>query len=421
MNRWLKFTGWLARIMVGATFIFSGFVKGIDPWGTIYKFREYAAALGLEDLAGDSIKGFAFLLIAVEFLIGVAIISGSFRRVAVWGATAFMAVMLPLTAWIALTDPVSDCGCFGDALVIGNWYTFLKNILLTAACLWMLKYNAMLHWLITPALQWIGVVASGIYIAAITMAGYVVQPLIDFRPFPEGGVLMQNDENGTDDYQDVTFVYEKHGEMKEFSISDDLPDENSGWVFVKRISNRGANTRGAFAIYSGDEDVAREVVGNTGKLLIIFMPELTDGSVLSSWSINSLYAMARRNDVKMVGVIAADAEGVDAWRDISMAEYPIYTADDTLIKTIVRGNPAAIYVENDTIVWKSTLSALDNDDFHPDQAVDVAHLNRDTSSWLRVLTEVYCGVLAALILFSFLPKMLKSTKGKKRKVSTQSQ
>ena len=47
-----KYIVWALRIAVGATFIFSGFVKAIDPWGLIYKISEYMAVWGLPQMPG---------------------------------------------------------------------------------------------------------------------------------------------------------------------------------------------------------------------------------------------------------------------------------------------------------------------------------------------------------------------------------
>ena len=119
----------ISRIIVGITFIFSGFVKGIDPWGSAYKFIDYFTAMGLQDLSWSAFP-LGVLLALAEFMIGVGMLCNVKIRFFSLGALLFMIFFTPLTLWIAVKNPVTDCGCFGDALVISNWETFYKNVVL---------------------------------------------------------------------------------------------------------------------------------------------------------------------------------------------------------------------------------------------------------------------------------------------------
>ena len=182
---------WIMRVVTGAVFLFSSTVKAIDPWGSIYKFEEYFQVLGMQ-LPYNLLVTSVFVLCIYEFLIGIFLLTGSFRRSAPVMALVFMAVMLPLTLWIAIANPVDDCGCFGDALIIGNWETFFKNLILTAAFVWLLKFNTKARTLVLPAIQWILIVSSSAYVFVIGEIGYLTQPMIDFRKYPAGTVLADN-------------------------------------------------------------------------------------------------------------------------------------------------------------------------------------------------------------------------------------
>ena len=111
---------WISRILFGAVFIFSGFVKAIDPLGSAYKFQDYFLAFNLEWLSFSALS-LAVLLSTLEFVIGVAVLIGLKMRWSAVGGLLFMVFFTPLTLYVALTDPVPDCGCFGDALIISNW------------------------------------------------------------------------------------------------------------------------------------------------------------------------------------------------------------------------------------------------------------------------------------------------------------
>ena len=136
----------IARTLLGATFIFSGVVKAIDPLGTTYKIEDYLKAFGgfftdLLPLAEPA----AFTLIAVEFVLGVCLFLNIRTNWTSWLSLAFYCVMTPLTLYIALTNPVSDCGCFGDALVLTNWQTFWKNVVLVSLVIILLCTKKSLH------------------------------------------------------------------------------------------------------------------------------------------------------------------------------------------------------------------------------------------------------------------------------------
>jgi uncharacterized membrane protein YphA (DoxX/SURF4 family) len=395
--------GWLCRVLVGATFIFSGWVKAVDPWGTIYKVTDYLAAMNIE-VGGSVTIAFAFMLFLAEFCIGVFMLLGCFRKWVSIFALGVMCVMLPLTAWIAIADPVSDCGCFGDALIISNWATFWKNVALTAACIYLVKRNKTLHWVVTPALQWIALVVSAAYLLIVALIGYHVQPLVDFRPYKVGETLLAGE--GDDDPVSYVYVYTNHGEERVFGIDDELPDEEDGWTFVERryIGAPGKGQRKALTVWSedGEEDVTADVISGEGEQMLLFMPSLSGLSLISTWPINALYSWCEDKGIDMVAIVASSPEGIKTWKDLSMAEYDIYTAEDTVIKEVVRGNPGVVFLRDGRVVWKTSLSAINNDDLaEPGRVKSPDDLPRDMNGALNNLTYPYLAALLLLAVFSF--------------------
>lgn len=120
----------IARIITGLLFVFSGIVKGIDPLGTAFKLGDYFTAFNLGFLDGLALP-LSLLLCLVEFVTGMMLLTGALVKPASWMAALFMAVFTPLTLILAIWNPVSDCGCFGDAIILTNWQTFLKNVFIT--------------------------------------------------------------------------------------------------------------------------------------------------------------------------------------------------------------------------------------------------------------------------------------------------
>ncbi|HPM04028.1 MAG TPA: DoxX family protein, partial [Candidatus Cloacimonadota bacterium] len=144
----------LSRICAGLVFIFSGFVKAVDPLGSTYKFIDYFHAFNLPWLEQAAFP-LAILLSGSEFLIGVCLLLFIRNKLANWGALLFMAGFTPLTFWLALTNPVQDCGCFGDAIILSNWQTFYKNILISALVIISFIYrNSTKHWMSIKA-EWV--------------------------------------------------------------------------------------------------------------------------------------------------------------------------------------------------------------------------------------------------------------------------
>ena len=353
---------WTLRVICGGLFIFSGFVKAIDPWGTLFKIEEYLAAFGLP-LPSALMRLGVFALCAVEFVVGCFLVMGCFRKSCPVFAGLIMIFMLPLTLWIAMENPVADCGCFGDALHISNWMTFWKNVLLSGGIIWLIRYNLRCFCLITPAFQWLAVVASGLFIVIIELIGFFYQPLIDFRDYPVGSKLFANMDG--DDYHGID----------------------------------------VFDIDTGD-DMNEEAELSNGKELVVMIPRVSLVSPATTWKLNSLYEWSRENGVKMIGIVSGSTEEIEQWKDLSMAAYPLYLADDTAIEEVVRGNPGVVYLDNGKIVWKSTLNAIDVDDFlDPEVSGDASTFARDNALFLRNIILIYLAVMAFLVFISFTPRM----------------
>lgn len=405
-TRRIRLLTWLMRLLVGATFIVSGFAKSIDPWGTLYKTEDYLAAMGLHLWPNLVVVG-VFLLCGIEFFIGVSILLGCFRRGAARLCLAVMCFMLPLSLWIAVFDPVDDCGCFGDAFQISNWATFFKNLLLTAMALWLVKFNIRIPALITPAIQWIAALATLLFVGVVELTGFLYQPLIDFRPYKVGTTLGAEDSATEPEY---VFVYRKGERTEEFSI-DSLPDESEGWEFVERKEVRMSSAPaagGGFHLWQGDVEVSDEALAPEGDRMILLMPDLRRVSAATRWKINSLRDWATANHIDMIAAVAGSAKDIAYWEDLSMPEYPVYTADDTAIKELARGNPAVVFTRDGKIMWKSSLRALDTDDFMSgDVSADPMSFARDDRSQLRNLLMAYLSVMVLLIMCSILPNIRK--------------
>lgn len=402
------------RWVVGAVFIFSGFVKGIDLWGVIYKVTDYINAFGW-DWALPYVDVVAVMMPLAEFTIGFLLFIGSFRRVAVWLALAIMAFMLPLTAYVAIYDPVADCGCFGDALVISNTVTFWKNVVITLALCFMLWKNATVRSLYGPAVQWLTVVFPVVYLLVIMAVGFYEQPLIDFRPYKAGTYIIGDNEGGLD--AEYSFIYEKNGHRQRFSLYD-LPDTT--WTFVNREESVPDSVAGdgkvvnQLVFFDGDYDVASEVLPLEGDVVLLLIPDLASVNVSSTFMINEMYDSLSESGIMMICLIGGSDSDIDEWREISMADYPVYKMDDTMVKTIARGNPALVRVSDGRILWKQAMEAVNADDVQSveDPAGDAMRFLIGLSVFLLLVMTALLVVNRTLLLIKFTIRLKKNRKKK---------
>ena len=404
-EKWCQVLTLLMRLTVGGVFIFSGFTKAIDPWGAFYKVSDYQLALGFEQWTGTALF-IAVSLAVAEFLLGVAIAAGVYRRSAPWLALVLMLVMTPLTLWLAVTGAVPDCGCFGDVLHLSNWATFGKNLLLLLGIIYLLLFNTSLRSLYGPAVQWIVMALSFAFVIAVAYYGYFTQPLIDYRPYPIGTRLISTGigDNGNDE-EDFIFVYSKNGKREEFTI-DSLPDEEDGWEYVTRYHSR--RPQGNVIIQNGnatnsisimDEygfDVTVDVLGKNRRTVLLLFPDMHQVGVVNSFALNELNDAALVANADVVGLTPANASVISQWKDISMASYPIYNMDDSELKMLARGNPAVVYLEDGVIKWKRTLSSLDD----VEQPIELSDMNKDYDAdrIIENLMLLYCISMMALLL-----------------------
>lgn len=402
-EKWCQVLTLLMRLTVGGVFVFSGFTKAVDPWGTCYKVTDYLTAMGAGQWASTTLF-IAVLLAALEFIVGVLIVVGAYRRGAPVLALLMMLVMTPLTLWLAITGAVPDCGCFGDAVHLSNWATFAKNVLLLLGIIYLLYFNKSLRSVYGPAVQWVVMALSLAFVLAVAYYGYFKQPLIDYRPYPIGTRLVSAtavDIDEDEDEDEFIFIYSKDGEEQEFTI-DSLPDEEDGWEYVTRYHARrphgkvimqlGDQANGIAILDEEGNDVTIDVLGGSRRTVLLLFPDLPQVGVVNSFALNELTDAALVADADVIGLTPATPDEVEQWKDVSMASYPIYYMDDSELKMVARGNPAVVYLEDGTIVWKRTLSSLDD----VEQPVELSELGKDLNGD-DIMTNLMLAYLAAML------------------------
>ncbi len=405
VTRWqmvLPYIVWVLRLSVGALFIMSGLVKGIDVWGTVFKFEEYLASWAVELPVSLIVLG-AMALCSIEFILGAMLALGCFRRVSVILLLAMMAVMLPLTLYVWIADPVSDCGCFGDFWILSNAATFWKNVLITCALVFLLIYNSKVNCLYNPYSQWICGVLCLVLITCVELYGYNIQPMVDFRSFPAGTSLLADYSDDDESSESMTFIYEKDGQSKEFSM-DALPD--STWTFVERkidgVSAAAADDkRSELAVFDEDgEDITLDVITGSGLELLVVVPQYDRADIYYTSFTNELNEMMNRIGGSLVELTDLSYEKIDSLRNGSMAEFPIYRAESTVLKELSRGVVSVVFLRDGVIQWKRNMGTMDIEGLvkspNPEVALEMSAPGggRMLRHWAEALIAVLLVILA---------------------------
>lgn len=344
-------------IIIGTVFTFSGFVKAVDPLGTVYKIEDYLTAMGLESLLWSSTYA-AFVLIIMEMTCGILLLLHISFKWDLIIISLFMAVMTSLTLWIAIADPVSDCGCFGDAIVLSNWNTFWKNIVIDAMLIYLWIFRKTFYPWLTELPSTISCIIVCLSILAFCLYNTMNIPVIDFRPYHIGADIlesMQLPEGAQKDEYKTTLIYSKDGVNKEFDIQDS-PYNDSTWTFVEQktelIKKGDVPAIHDFSIVSMDgEDYTYDILESEGITYIAIMYDLTKTKTHLLSNVDSIYAKAQSENARFIA-LTASSQLVKEFKQEHNIKYDFYLTDPIQLKTIVRANPGIIVLDGSKIIDK---------------------------------------------------------------------
>ena len=346
------------RFLLGATFVFSGFVKAIDPIGTQYKLQDYISAVGMGGIVPDIVTLLASVaLSALEFSLGVFVLFAIRRHLVSKILVAFMAVMTLITVWIALFNPVKDCGCFGEALRLTNVQTLLKNIVLLAASVVVAWRPLRMYRFLSRSTQWIAINYTILFVLLLSAHCLYHLPLIDFRPYHIGMNIKKGMEIPAGAPQpefETTFILQKNGVKKEFTL-DNYPD--SSWQFVdsKTVQTKEGYVPPIhdFSIQKADgDDITDSVLTAKGYIFLLVSPHLEQADDSNFGDIDLLYEYCQERKIPFYCLTASTKKDIDHWADITGAEYPFCFTDETALKTIIRSNPGLLLLKDGTIIRK---------------------------------------------------------------------
>lgn len=355
----MKFLRHFSRIFTGLVFIFSGFVKGVDPMGTAYKFGDYFLAMNLEWFMGWAVP-LAFILIAAEFILGWLLLFNVYTRFNSWMVLLFMLLFTPLTLWLAVTNKVDDCGCFGDFLVMTNWETFFKNIIILIFVL-ILFFTRKNFTNMTREYKKIIITLVGFIAIGLTMHdAYNHLPRFDFRPFYKGAHISEN-MLPTPEKAEITLVYRHIVTGEELSYSPQtLPYQDSvlwpNLEFVrqeKKVIQPFQEAKAAFEILGPEgKDYSMDIIGNKDFVFVIVMQDIYSANRKAFNKIVPLIEEAEKRNIQVIAITSSLYDEVESFLGELGAPVPQYSSDVIKLKTVIRSNPGLLLLKNGYILDK---------------------------------------------------------------------
>lgn len=364
----------VVRVLVGIVFVFSGYVKAVDPQGSYIKFVDYFNAFGMQALEPIALP-LAFLLSAAEFITGFALIFNLRSKFFIWMALLFMSVFTPLTLYLALENPVTDCGCFGDAWVITNWQTFWKNIVITSFILIVFAFRKEMKLWFKPVISnsVLGIAIVGIFFFQFYCNEHL--PVNDFRPYKIGSNIKEGMEMPEGAVADKFLIMYKMkhlstGELKEIDSEKYIETkiwEDTLWQITETsepiLVEEGykppihdfelicAESKEISGFEEG-EDLTDRVLSDPNYSVLVVAYDLKKTNKRQLKKIDELAQELKNDSVKFYGMTASLDDDVSKYRAEANPTFSFFNADAITLKTIVRSNPGLVLLKKGTVIMK---------------------------------------------------------------------
>jgi len=336
-------------------------VKGIDPLGSDYKFTDYFNAFGMGWMNATTLF-FSFALSLAEFLIGIALLFNLWVSRMAWGAILFMAFFTPLTLVLALTNPVSDCGCFGDAMILTNWQTFWKNIILLLLAIMIFVYRKEYKSSLPLMGQFSFLTLAGAGMLCLSIYCYRHLPVLDFRPYAVGKNItegMRLPEGAEPDQYEVTLKYKNKqtGEIRSFT-EDNYPWQDTlNWEYEsssERLVKKGYITPIHDLVIEHPTlgNITEEILEDDNHTILAVAYNLNQSDTQYQPAINRLAEYAREKGIRFYGLTSSSERDIEAYKKRNHVPYEFCTADEIQLKTMIRSNPGVIILREGTILDK---------------------------------------------------------------------
>jgi len=353
-----------SRILTGLVFVFSGFVKAIDPVGTQIKFSDYFEAMGLAFLMPYALI-FSFLLNAAELTVGLMLLFNVFSKFASWAALFFLILFTPLTLWLAIANPVTDCGCFGDAVKLTNWQTFWKNVILLIFILIIFFYRKKFGTDLKSRKNLIHFSLFVLFSFVFQFYNFYNLPIIDFRPLKEGtnikDAISYPPDAEKDVYQtEIRYKNLKTGKIKAFDINNIPYKDTLNWVYdttMTKLIKKGYEppVHDFFLSNLYGRDITEDILNDKKISCILIIPDLEKGIKRIKDYQRKLADIAFYTDYnhfKFYCFTSSETLVIKQYKNSLPPYAQILTGDYKMLKTFIRSNPGIVILKDGIILKK---------------------------------------------------------------------
>lgn len=348
-----KFLLTTSRIITGIVFVFSGFVKGVDPLGTAYKLEEYFAAYGTS-WANEYALMISILLCTLEFTIGAALLLNLRMKITAWALLLIMVFFTGLTFYDAIYAPVPDCGCFGDAIKMTNWQTFFKNVILMGFVIIVFKKRNIQITSKKLMVQNIWLFAIFIGFAYFSNYNYRHLPMIDFIHWKVGNNMVGDKKSETKVF--VTYRNIQTNEMQEF-LSPHFPWNDSVWMSQWEFAAQRFETNGhkiAHGLLAEDaqgNDFTNYIL-ESDNLFVFVIYDLQKAHKNALQNLGNYRQIISNNGQSSVMLTGSLPEEISGLQKEILTDFEVFYADATVLKSMIRSNPGLVLFSKGTVVAK---------------------------------------------------------------------
>jgi len=345
----------VSRTLLGLLFIFSGFVKAVDPMGTKYQIIDYFVAYGIE-WANPFALYLSIFLNAFELVCGILmLLNVKIRTIVSWLVLLMMAFFTVTTVNDALYNPVPDCGCFGEAIIMTNWQTFYKNLVINVFVVIMFFNRSSVRRTYKSKVELAIIALAVVIVVYFQVYNFMHLPMLDFRPWKVGNKM--SIENAEPMKYYLTYMNKETGEKKEY-LSPDYPYNDSvwmsQWVFVsQRIEDPNPKKHDLAILDEQGQDVTAHFVENQDFQFFLVAWDLTKVKDKQIPPINKFYKQCENVAISFIVLTSSTPEEIEKFKErINPIDFEYYFADDTSLEAMIRSNPGLVLLKDAVVKGK---------------------------------------------------------------------
>ncbi len=352
----MKTLGQISRILVGVLFIISGFIKANDALGFSYKLDEYFVVFQMPWLSHVSLL-LSILICAFEIGLGIALLLGAKMHFTSWSLLIMIIFFTFLTFWSWKFDVVKDCGCFGDALHLTPFQSFMKDVVLFVLIFFIFinrnNIKPLLGESVSTWFSYLGFIGSFIF----SVYCYRHLPVIDFRPYAVGKNIPEGMKLPPDAKKDsvvMIFIYEKDGKKHEIGQNElATAGIDESWKFIDRtdkVIHEGDKPKiHDFSISASDgTDITSNVLSMKNVFLLVSY-QINNSNKDAQGTINDFVALCQKDGVEFVGLTGSSRKDIEEFRHKHNSMFEYYNTDETALKTMIRSNPGLMLLNSGTV------------------------------------------------------------------------